>query len=147
MVKLTSANLLAESATLLTLRRKREITAKQYAKRKQNLLDEQDYIDFQKEQAIKEAKRVAKETERKAKAAAKRKAAAAEKKALASVGVVFNKRYDGSEDAFVYQIWKASSSNNRLVVGNRIDKNIKLEVIKTLSTKPKVLYHSMYYIH
>jgi hypothetical protein len=74
MVKITDANLLAKFATLLTSRRKKQISAKQYAKRKEDLLDEQDLIDFQKEQSIKEAKRVAKETERKAKAAAKRKA-------------------------------------------------------------------------
>ena len=80
MVKLTDANLLAKYATLLTSRRKKEITAKQYAKRKQNLLDEQDYINFQKEQAVKEAKRIAKEKERKAKAAAKREAKSLEKR-------------------------------------------------------------------
>lgn len=80
MVKLTDANLLAKYATLLTSRRKKEITAKQYAKRKENLLDEQDLIDFKKEQLIKEASRLKKEAERKAKAAAKREAKSIDKR-------------------------------------------------------------------
>ena len=54
MVKLTDANLLAQYATLLTSRRKGQITAKQYANRKQKLLDTQDLMDFQEQQAIRE---------------------------------------------------------------------------------------------
>lgn len=73
----------------------------------------------------------------KKRAAEKRKAVREEKKAIAKVGVVFNKRYDGSEDAFVYQIWKVASTNNRLLIGvgdvrssltgARIDKDINYD--------------------
>jgi len=115
MVKLTDANLLSRQDTLLTSRRKREITAKQYANRKQKLLDEQDYINFQKEQAVKEAKRVAKEAERKAKAAAKRKAkkeALAIKKENARIrsNVVMDRLIPDDVEKFIYNdLWKGLS--------------------------------------
>lgn len=64
-LKITDANLLIKYKALLASRRGRRITKAQYEKRKEKLEDEQDYINFQKEQAIKEAKRRAKEEEKK----------------------------------------------------------------------------------
>ncbi len=64
-VKITDANLLAKYATLLSSRRGKKISAKVYAAKKKKLEDDQDYINFQKEQLIKEGIRLQKEAERK----------------------------------------------------------------------------------
>ncbi len=66
-IKITDANLLVKYKALLASRRGRRITKAQYEKRKEKLEDEQDYINFQREQAIKEAKRREKEEEKKSK--------------------------------------------------------------------------------
>lgn len=74
MVKITDANLLTEYATLLSSRRRKQITARQYANGKKKLLDKQDDIDFKKEQLARQAEFLKKEAAAKAKAVAKRKA-------------------------------------------------------------------------
>ena len=79
-LKITDPKLLEKYNELLKSRRGRHITATQFKNRKEKLLDAQDYINFQKEQAIKEAKRVAKEEEKKKKAKAKRESKNLEKR-------------------------------------------------------------------
>jgi hypothetical protein len=114
-VKITDANLIAEKATSLSSRRRGEITAKQYANRKQKIEDKQDYINFQREQAIKEAARREKEAAAKAKAKAKRdekKKALQIKKQNAAVrgNVVLDRLVPSDVEKFMYtDLWKGLS--------------------------------------
>jgi len=150
----TTNRLIVEYEALKQYRSEGYITNATFKSKVKELTTEQKAINKRNEkarakrEAIREAERQkeiarlvalaeAKAKASREKAQAKAKAVRAEKKAIANVGVVFNKRYDGSEDAFVYQIWKASSANNRLLVGlgdvrsalkgARIDKDIQYD--------------------
>lgn len=114
-VKITDVNLLAKYATLLTSRRGKRISAAQFKNRKEKLEDEQDYINFQREQAIKEAARREKEAAAKAAAKAKRDAkreALKIKKQNAAVrgNVVLDTLVPDDVEKFVYNdLWKRLS--------------------------------------
>ena len=143
-MEFTTPRIVEQYDNIALLLDEKYITKKVFNEQKKLLVAEQKKINERnaklraKREALREAERqkeIARQVavaEAKAKAAReraneKRREARAEKKAINAVGIVFIKLYDGSEDAFVYQIWKASTADNRLVVGNRIDKNINYD--------------------
>jgi hypothetical protein len=148
-MKLTTPRLVEQYEFLLTLRRQRSIDAETYRTEVDKLKAKQATIDRRNAAALakreeererqrqREVARKIKEDEEKAKArkqraVAARKAKRAEKRDIKNVNVLFNQVYDDTGDGFVYNIWKASKTDARLLVINkrnviRIDKPINYD--------------------
>ena len=102
--------------TLLSRLRRREITKAYYRRVVKKLEEEQNEINEREESRRRQA-----EYERKLKERRELR------QRINNVEVLFNKRYDGSADIFVHNIWKSMSNNAIVRMITHSNKEVKFD--------------------